>query len=124
MSAILTGGDPIGRLYHVLDRLRTDGDRDVGNGQVISVAAAMTFLAVAQRPGLSVVQLAAVMGQPVQSVSRNLIDLSRESRAGRVAQGLDLITSAMDPADGRRKLYHLTAKGKDMAASIKTLMEI
>lgn len=123
MPLISAQASPLNRLYHALERLREDGDRDIGNGQVFTMATAMTFLAIAARPNQGVSQLAELCGVPVQSVSRHLLDLSTGLRSGRVSGGLDLVTYSLDPADARRRLYNLTPKGEDLASALATILE-
>jgi DNA-binding MarR family transcriptional regulator len=81
---------------------------------------AMTLLAVALRPGLTMEQLGRDVGMSQASCSRNVAALSKWHRLGK--PGADYIEAIEDPRERRRKIMYLTAKGKHtMAEALSAL---
>lgn len=81
---------------------------------------AAVFLNVVLNPGVTMKDLADRCGISQASTSRNIAALSKWHRLGKA--GHDLVEAVEDPAERRRKIVNLTAKGKRVAASIEAAM--
>lgn len=101
-----TYGKEINGLMKAIDVIRTDSD-DMPAQQI------QTFLAVALRPGLTMEDLSREVGISQSSCSRNVAALSKWHRLGK--PGADYIEANEDPRERRRKVMHLTPKGRTVA---------
>ncbi len=101
-------------------RKAVPGER--GSGQSGSIAMAQTFLTVCMSEGLSLTQIAENSGQPVSTASRHMLDLGPRDRHRE--PGFMLVDQRDDPADSRRKLYTLSARGKALKSRILKAMEV
>lgn len=81
---------------------------------------AVVFLHVVLLPGITMKALGEATGLSQSSCSRNVAALSQWHRLGEA--GHDLVVATEDPAERRRKVVHLTPKGKRVAASINEIM--
>jgi DNA-binding MarR family transcriptional regulator len=75
------------------------------------------FLMVALNEGSSLSELAEKADMKLSTASRYLLDLSDKQRAGKA--GFALVSREQDPAELRKNMYSLTAKGRNV---IKSLM--
>lgn len=84
------------------------------------------LLLVMVRPGVNLVDLVAPTGLTKGSVSRNALALSKNSYLGdpegNCRGGLDLLTHAEDPDDGRAKLVAPTRKGRELAERLSAIL--
>ena len=85
-------------------------------GQVVSC-----FLYVASHDGCHKQAMEQELGLTTASSSRNT-DILSKGRLGREAEGLDLITKEVDPANRRRQTLKLTPRGKSLAQQMKTII--
>ena len=76
----------------------------------------LTFLLVAQNPGIKVGELVERLGIAQSSTSRNVAYLSKWRAFEE--EGHDLIEAVEDPRDRRTKTVNLTAKGKRLAEKL------
>lgn len=81
----------------------------------------LCFLIAATKPSVSMREVVDLTGLSQASVSRNFAALSKVHRLG--TPGLDWVDSREDPAERRRKLVTLTAKGRKVAEDLNTLLE-
>jgi DNA-binding MarR family transcriptional regulator len=88
-----------------IDAIRTDSD-DMPAQQLLA------FLAIALQPGLTMEQLGQNVGMSQASCSRNVSALSKWHRLGK--PGADYVEAHEDPRERRRKIMHLTPKGKQV----------
>jgi len=92
-----------------------------------------TFLTIAMREGLAVVEMANLTGQSNASSTRNLQGLGSEQVPNRAPSesahakigktGLGLVRLEADPGDGRRKNCYLTPAGQALLQRIAHHME-
>lgn len=80
-----------------------------------------TFMSVAVQPGITMKELADRLGISQASCSRNVAALSKWHRMSR--PGHDLVEAVEDPAERRRKIVHLTPKGKRIAQTIWEILD-
>lgn len=80
---------------------------------------AATFTLVAMRPGITMKDMAEILGISQASCSRNVAALSKWHRLNK--PGHDLVYSEEDPIERRRKIVKLTAKGKRVAETLSSL---
>jgi DNA-binding MarR family transcriptional regulator len=88
------------------------------------VGEVVMFITVALNEGASLTELAALLDMKKATASRYLLDLSDKLRTGE--KGYGLISRETDPAELRRNMYSLTAKGRSLVkqlASVKTLRD-
>ena len=71
---------------------------------------ARILLALAQRPNMTMQELADGAGVTLGSISRNLMALGEKDRHGN--PGLRLVETVPDPHEPRRKIARLTPKGQ------------
>jgi DNA-binding MarR family transcriptional regulator len=82
---------------------------------------ALTLLAVAEQPGLTMQELSDTVGMSQSSCSRNVAALSKWHRLG--SPGLDCLEAIEDPRERRRKVMYLTAKGRQrIKAALEALL--
>jgi DNA-binding MarR family transcriptional regulator len=83
----------------------------------LQAQAIILFLKVAQNDGqITMVELQHWSGLATSSVSRNMALLGKINRHGE--SGLDLVGTFADPLDRRRKVVHLTPKGRAVRVSL------
>ncbi|KAB7627695.1 winged helix DNA-binding protein [Alkalilimnicola sp. S0819] len=82
---------------------------------------AVAFMLIVNYEGLTMKELCERLGISQSSTSRNVAALSKYHRLNR--PGLDLVRATEDPMERRRKLVHLTSKGRRVAESLKALLE-
>lgn len=80
-----------------------------------------TFVLVAARPGITMKDMAEILGISQASCSRNVAALSKWHRLNK--PGHDLVEAMEDPIERRRKIVKLTPKGKRVAETLKTLLK-
>lgn len=80
------------------------------------VQMAAVFLVVARWPGITMTDLAGVVGMSQASCSRNVAALSRQHRLGK--SGHDVLEATEDPAERRRKIVRLTPKGETIVSAL------
>lgn len=78
------------------------------------------FLLVGMKPGIPMSEVLETLDISQSSVSRNVSILSPFVQFG--VQGLDLIFSESDPHNRRRKVLHLTSKGKRVLETLEKVM--
>jgi DNA-binding MarR family transcriptional regulator len=83
---------------------------------VLPAQMAQCFLAVAIRPGLTAQNLAEMTSLSQAAVNRNIRALGKRHRYDK--PGLELIEAVPDPAEPRRNIMSLTAKGEKLAAEL------
>jgi DNA-binding MarR family transcriptional regulator len=88
----------------------------------MTIAAAISFLAVAMSEGRSLTEYADMLERPHSTMSRHLKDLGEFDR--KRESGLRLIEQRTDPADRRKNIYRLTARGKKLSAELDRLSKI
>lgn len=88
---------------------------------IMGVQTVSAFLYVAANPSCTAQQISDAVGLPQSTVSRNMLLLG--SMPGHKTGGYGLVTDTDDPAERRRKIYSLSAKGKRVLNSISTLIE-
>lgn len=71
---------------------------------------AEVLIAIANKPGITMSDLAKRTGLSQSSISRNIAALSKFHRIGK--PGLDLVEAVTDPRETRRRLVYLTTNGK------------
>lgn len=74
------------------------------------------FLLVALNEGASLTELADAADMKKSTASRYLLDLSDKTRSG--TPGYALVTREPDPAELRKNMYALTAKGRKIITSL------
>lgn len=74
------------------------------------------FVHIAQHPGCTTAHICEAVGIAQSTCNRNTLALGKINRHRQ--PGYDLITGVDDPADWRRKIYHLTPKGESVIASL------
>jgi DNA-binding MarR family transcriptional regulator len=79
------------------------------------------FVVVAMNPGITMKDIGERVGISQASTSRNIAALSKVHRLNR--PGHDLVVATEDPVERRRKVVHLTDKGKRVAESLRMIME-
>jgi len=77
------------------------------------------FIAVAGKPNCTITEIAAMIGHPASSVSRNVAALSKYHRKGML--GLDVVVATEDAMDRRHKRVNLTPKGQRVWQSLEAL---
>ena len=92
----------INHLMKVLDAIR-------GDEIDMSMQQAQAFLAVIMRPGLTMQNMADMVGMSQSSCSRNVAALSKEHRLHK--PGLNFVEAIQDPVEWRRKVMYLTPLG-------------
>jgi DNA-binding MarR family transcriptional regulator len=102
------------RLAATIDEFRSL-DKDIPGQAVV------TFLVVAQKPGISSKELLQRIGVSQASISRNLALLGEWDRHGN--PGLQLVDLIEDPVDRRNKIAFLTPRGKALVGKIANIME-
>lgn len=80
------------------------------------VGEVLMFLTVALNEGASLTELAALADVRKSTASRYLLDLSDKTRSG--SKGHGLVNREQDPAELRRNMYSLTAKGRKVIAQL------
>lgn len=80
------------------------------------VAELQMFLLVALNEGASLTELCELADMKKSTGSRYLLDLSDKTRAG--TPGYGLVTREVDPAELRKNMYALTAKGRSLIKSM------
>lgn len=85
----------------------------------------LVFLTVALNEGASLTELAELSDTRKSTASRYLLDLSDKTRAGNPGYGL--VSREQDPAELRRNMYGLTAKGRkvidQLSSALPTIKE-
>ena len=79
------------------------------------------FVVVAMNPGITMKDIGERVGISQASTSRNIAALSKVHRLNR--PGHDLVVATEDPVERRRKVVHLTDKGKLVVESLRMIME-
>lgn len=88
----------------------------------IQAQTVMTFLMVAEKPGISMKTMQDSLGIARSTMSRNVAYLSsHKTAAGKKGHGL--LESREDPEDRKQKLVYLTSKGRAVMASLLNIME-
>jgi DNA-binding MarR family transcriptional regulator len=85
-------------------------------GSRVAVEAVKVLLHVASNPPLTVTDIAKATGQPLNTASRQLLDLGTKNR--NLQPGWGLIEPVQDAADLRSRSYRLTEKGQELVARI------
>ena len=100
----------LGRLSEMLSLTIEEQTRELfdASGIVVPVRSCSLLVALAQAGEASAAQLARTLGHSHQLVMQKIPALLR----------LGLIAQEADPADGRRKLFRVTDKGRSQLASI------
>ncbi len=100
----------------------TDAIRELRNfSAVLNLQAAHILLLVAEDPGITSKEIAKKTGLSQSSCSRNISLLSEINRLGK--PGLNLVKSMEDPEERRRKIVHLTEKGKELTDKISRTVQ-
>lgn len=81
---------------------------------------AAVFLTVVIEPGITMRRMGDKLGLSQASCSRNVTSLSKWRKEN--IPGHDLVEAVEDPSERRRKIVHLTPKGKRVAESISTII--
>lgn len=79
------------------------------------------FLLVCMHPGITQKDLAIRLGVSQASISRNTAALSKVHRLN--TPGHDLVVATEDPVERRRKVVHLTPKGRRVMEAIEKVLE-
>ena len=82
----------------------------------LQTQACQAFLIVAGQEGITIRELALLLGMSGATASRNVAMLGEKHRAG--GPGLGLVVPRPDPADSRMKRVHLTPKGRTLAETL------
>lgn len=78
------------------------------------------FIVVCMNPGITMKDLGQQLGVSQATMSRNIAALGKVHRLNR--PGYDLVEAQEDPAERRRKIVHLTPKGKRVQESLQEIM--
>lgn len=81
---------------------------------------AAAFITVAFQPGITMKEMADRLGISQSSSSRIVAALGKWHRLGK--PGYDLVEASEDPAERRRKIMHLTPKGRRIAVALSNIM--
>jgi DNA-binding MarR family transcriptional regulator len=95
--------EEIHRLMSVIEVARAEDP-------VMPIQMFQTLLAVAGQPGITMHQLGQILNTSQASCSRNVAALGKWHKFGE--PGLDFVDAVEDPAERRRKIIFLTAKGR------------
>ncbi len=102
-------GKEIAALVKVLEVLR---EKDAE----FPIQMAHTLLCIAQRPGMTMQDIAKATKLSQSAASRNVQTLGKWRRDGR--PGYDLVEDAADPHDTRRKIVFLSPKGRELVGEL------
>lgn len=114
-AALATKLDRLSRCLSVLEvatRRAPPGEGQQELPSRITLDMVRVLLFVASNPLQSVRDIAASMGQPLSTTSRQLLDLGPKDR--HLREGFGMVEAVADPIDMRIKRYRVTEKGREI----------
>lgn len=102
------------RMVQVITELRTYDPQ-------MELSQALCYFLIAANPGIRVADLLKTTELSRSALSRNVLTLSKR-HYDNTKPGLDLVTTASDPFDGRAQLASTTQKGAALAAKLTSIL--